>query len=153
MCPDEVALDELEQLSPQAAERLAELAAEMGPEGVDREDPVRSVMAMLGDRWSPLILLVLETGGWRHADLRRVTAELSAEQSLSQRIMTLKLRALERDGFVAREVTGDVPPKVTYSLTPMGLDLVGELRRTIAWLNAHRSAVLAARKNFDVERD
>jgi len=146
-------LDELEQLSPQAAERLAELAAEMGPEGVDREDPVRSVMAMLGDRWSPLILLVLETGGWRHADLRRVTAELSAEQSLSQRIMTLKLRALERDGFVAREVTGDVPPKVTYSLTPMGLDLVGELRRTIAWLNAHRSAVLAARKNFDVERD
>lgn len=139
---------DLPEPGPKATARLAQLAAEMGPDGVDREDPTRSVMAMLGDRWSPLILLVLETGSWRHADLRRVTAELSSEQSLSQRIMTLKLRALERDGFVYREVTDDVPPKVTYSLTSMGQNLVGELRRMIAWLNDHRQAVLAAREKY-----
>lgn len=138
-----------QEFEPDVRRRLAELAAEMGEGGVDREDPARSVMAMLGDRWSPLILLVLETGAWRHADLRRVTAELSAEQSLSQRIMTLKLRALERDGFVRREITSDVPPKVTYSLTGMGHALVGELRRTIDWLNQHRGPIKAARRSFD----
>jgi len=142
---------DFEQFDAGTNDRLAELVSEMGPNGVDRDDPARSVMAMLGDRWSPLILLVLETGCWRHADLRRVTAQLSFEQALSQRIMTLKLRALERDGFVLREATGDVPPKVTYSLTPMGNELVGELRGIIGWLNAHRPEVLAAREAFDSE--
>lgn len=144
-------MDSWDEFEPDVRQRLEQLAAEMGEHGVDREDPTRSVMAMLGDRWSPLILLVLETGKWRHADLRRVTTHLSAEQALSQRILTLKLRALERDGFVAREATADVPPKVSYSLTPMGLELVAELRRAIAWLNRHRPAVLAARQRFDAE--
>lgn len=142
---------EADELDPQTRARLAELAAEMGKGGVERDDPARSVMAMLGDRWSPLILLVLDTGKWRHADLRRVTAGLSSEQALSQRIMTLKLRALERDGFVLREATDDVPPRVTYSLTDMGRELVGELRRMIGWLNGRRAAVLAARARFDAE--
>lgn len=142
---------EVDELDPQTRARLEQLAAEMGEGGVERDDPARSVMAMLGDRWSPLILLVLDTGEWRHADLRRVTAGLSSEQALSQRIMTLKLRALERDGFVLREATDDVPPKVTYSLTDMGRELVGELRRTIGWLNDRRAAVLAARARFDAE--
>lgn len=139
---------DLQQFDDDAKARLADLAADMGPEGVDRDDPARSVMAMLGDRWTPLILLVLETGSWRHADLRRVTAQLSYEQALSQRIMTLKLRALERDGFVQRDVTGDVPPKVTYSLTPMGLALVQQLQRMIGWLNTMRPQILAARGAF-----
>lgn len=151
MCPQAVGVIELEQTDPEVQKRLEKLAREMGEGGVERDDPARSVMAMLGDRWSPLILLVLETGEWRHADLRRVTAQLSFEQALSQRILTLKLRALERDGFVHREATDDVPPKVSYSLTPMGRELVGELRGMIGWLNARRLAVLAARESFDRE--
>lgn len=142
-------MEGLEEIDADTVRKLADLQSEMGEGGVDRDDPARSVMALLGDRWSPLILLVLETGDWRHADLRRVTAALSAEQALSQRIMTLKLRTLERDGFVHRETTQDVPPRVTYSLTAMGLELVEELRRMIAWLNARRPAVLAARQRFD----
>ncbi len=137
------------ETDPKTRQRLAELAAEMGEHGVERDDPARSVPAMLGDRWSPLLLLVLESGTWRHADLRRVTAGLSSEQALSQRVMTLKLRALERDGFVLREATGDVPPKVSYSLTPLGNDLAAELRRTLDWLNARRPQILAARQGFD----
>jgi DNA-binding HxlR family transcriptional regulator len=138
-----------DESDPQMRGRLAELAAEMGEGGVEREDPARSVMAMLGDRWSPLLLLVLETGTWRHADLRRVTAGLSSEGALSQRVMTLKLRALERDGFVQRRASGDVPPRVSYSLSPMGAQLVSELRRTIDWLNTRRAPILAARREFD----
>jgi DNA-binding HxlR family transcriptional regulator len=131
-------------------QRLAKLAAAMGPDGVGRDDPTRSVMAMLGDRWSPLILLVLETGTWRHAELRRVTAELSSEKALSQRVMTLKLRAMEADGFVHRSVTSDVPPRVSYSLTPLGGELVGRLHQMIDWLDDHRATIMAARaRSFD----
>jgi len=138
----------LEKLDETTRHRLAQLAEEMGPGGVDREDPSRSVMTLLGDRWSPLILLVLETGAWRHADLRRVTSELAAEPEISQRIMTLKLRALERDGFVSRHATNDVPSKVTYALTQLGQGLVGELRRTLDWLNQNRPEIVNARTAF-----
>lgn len=138
-----------DDFSHEEQQRLGQLAAEMGEGGVARDDPARSVMAMLGDRWTPLILLVLQTGSWRHADLRRVTATLSAEQSLSQRILTLKLRTLERHGFVWREVIDSVPPKVSYGLTPLGRELVAELRRMIGWLNRQRATVLGACENFD----
>lgn len=142
-------MENRDEITAATRRRLAELAAEMGEGGVERDDPARSVTAMLGDRWSPLLLLVLETGVWRHADLKRVVAGLSAEQALSQRIMTLKLRALERDGFVLREATDDVPPRVSYSLTALGRDLVDELRRTIDWLNEQRGTILANRAAFD----
>lgn len=142
---------DLDELDPQVMNGMAALVSEMGPKGVDREDPVRSVMALLGDRRSPLILLVLQTGVWRHAELRRVTAKISAEKALSQRVMTLKLRVLEKEGFVRPEVSDDGPPKVTYSLEHLGMELVVELRRMIGWLNDHRAQICAARRRFGDE--
>ena len=103
----------------------------------------------MGDRWSALILLVLATGEWRHADLRRTTARLSAEQAISQRVLTLKLRSLEREGLVARHATSDVPPRVSYSLTPLGRELHGEVRRQIDWISQRGAVIEAARKAFD----
>lgn len=131
------------------AHKIAALAREMAVHGKDREDPAREVMGLLGDRWSTLILLVLETGAWRHAELRRTLAQLSAEQAISQRVLTLKLRTLERDGFVHRTVSDDTPPKVTYTLTPLGLELQREARRLIDWINARTQAIHAARATFD----
>lgn len=93
--------------SAQTRTAIAALAAEMAAHGHDREDPAREVMGLLGDRWSTLILLVLATGEWRHAELRRTLAQLSAEQAISQRVLTLKLRTLERDGFVFRTISAD----------------------------------------------
>lgn len=111
-------------------------------------------MGLLGDRWSTLILLVLATGEWRHAELRRVLAQLSAEQAISQRVLTLKLRALERDGFVARAVSADVPPRVSYRLTELGSALHGQARRMIDWVNSQGKAIAAARVQFDaLQRD
>lgn len=106
-------------------------------------------MGLLGDRWSTLILLVLATGEWRHADLRRTLATLSAEQAISQRVLTLKLRTLERDGFVARFATTDIPPKVSYALTPLGRELHAEARRLIDWINRRAGSIRAARLTFD----
>lgn len=128
---------------------LAALAADMAAHGTRRDDPARAVMGLLGDRWTALILQVLRIGNWRHAELRRALTGLSAEQAISQRVLTLKLRSLEREGFVARRVSGDVPPKVSYRLTALGLELADEGRRVIDWVNARQDAIIAARAAFD----
>lgn len=132
---------------------LAALAADMASHGIRRDDPARAVMAMLGDRWTSLILQVLVIGTWRHADLKRALAGLSAEQAISQRVLTLKLRALERDGFVLRHVSGDVPPRVAYELTALGHALAAEGRRMIDWVHAHEPAIHTARAGFDRSAD
>ncbi|MBA4354588.1 MAG: transcriptional regulator [Novosphingobium sp.] len=125
----------------------------MAVHGKDRDDPAREVMGLLGDRWSTLILLVLATGQWRHADLRRTLAQLSAEQAISQRVLTLKLRTLERDGFVVRAISDDVPPKVAYSLTALGHDLHAQARHLIDWINAREATIRRARAAFDTADD
>lgn len=70
--------------------------------GFDTEDIFSrtGITALIGDRWTNLILLVLETGEARHSDLKRVLGELSDEQAISQRVLTQKLRNLERHGFI-----------------------------------------------------
>ena len=128
---------------------MAALAADMAAHGTRRDDPARAVMAMLGDRWTSLILQVLTIGEWRHADLKRALSRLSVEQAISQRVLTMKLRSLERDGFVLRSTTAHVPPRVSYALSPLGEELAREGRRMIDWVNARSPAIEAARQAFD----
>ena len=128
---------------------LSGLVRRMDRHEHDREAPVREVMARLGDRWSTLILLVLSAETFRHATLRRLIAALSAESAISQRMLTLRLRALERDGMVHRQVTPTVPPRVDYSLTPMGREFVGLIEGLLAWLEANDRAILASRERFE----
>lgn len=132
---------------------MAALREEMARYGHDREAPAREVMARLGDRWSMLVLIVLAMGEWRHADLRRAMAHLSSEQAISQRVLTLKLRSLERDGFVLRTATDHVPPRVSYALTPLGRELSVEARRLIDWVNAKSGAIRDARAVFDAREE
>lgn len=127
---------------------LAALAARMGDTPPDHDAPEREVISRLGDSWSPLILMILATGRYRHTTLKRVVGALSAEGDISQRMLTLRLRALERDGFVLREVEELVPPRVHYALTPMGQELVAELDRLLHWIEARRDRILAARVRF-----
>jgi DNA-binding HxlR family transcriptional regulator len=128
---------------------LAALADDMATHGTRRDDPTRAVMGLLGDRWTALILQVLAIGEWRHADLRRAASRLSAEQAISQRVLTMKLRTLEREGFVARKITADVPPHVSYRLTPLGEGLAGQARGLIDWVNQRSETIQAARAAFD----
>ena len=128
---------------------IAALRAEMATNGHRRDDPVRVTMALTGDRWSPLILLVLGMDQWRHADLRRVLGRLSSEGGISQRVLTLKLRALEREGFVARHATDHVPPQVTYALTDLGRELQDMVYDQVCWIAARKDRIEAARARFD----
>lgn len=129
--------------------RLEALAADMDAAGRSRDDPVREVFSLLGDRWTMLLLLALDAGGWRHATLRRIVGALSIEGAISQRMLTLKLRALERDGFVLRRATRDVPPKVDYRLSERGRVLLGQATNLLDWLKRENEAITAARAIFD----
>lgn len=102
---------------------LDDLKARVLRGGNDPHGPVRESLARLGDRWTPLLLLVLHTGTLRFTELQRQVNDM-AEGSLSQRILTLKLRALERDGMLERRVIATIPPQVEYSLKPLGVSLV-----------------------------
>lgn len=140
---------DLEQFPADLRAGLQCLMADMAANGIRRDDPTREIMSMLGDRWTSLILQVLAIGEWRYADLKRALSRLSIEQSISQRILTLKLRALERNGFVARHATADVPPHVSYRLTSLGADLAREGRRLIDWTNIRSLEIARSRAAFD----
>ncbi|MXN20961.1 transcriptional regulator [Pseudooceanicola sp. GBMRC 2024] len=132
---------------------LVALARQMGPVPPDRDTPVREVVARLGDNWSPLILQILATGSYRHATLKRLIAAFASEEEISQRMLTLRLRALERDGFVARHVQDEVkPPRVSYALTPLGRELQQELTRLLSWIEQASPRIEAARQGFAGDR-
>lgn len=105
--------------------------------------PVRDVMAQVGDKWSVLVLTGLKASGLRFSGLKRAIPDIS------QRMLTKTLRHLERDGFVHRKVTPSVPPRVDYSLTPLGRSLVEVLSDVAQWSFDNRSHVARARAEFD----
>ncbi len=147
-----LALDQVEAHA--EARQLRELIVRMHEFEHSRDDPVREIMARLGDRWSTLLLLILKTGTFRHATLRRLVTAIAAEKAISQRMLTLRLRALEWDGLVRREVTPTVPPRVDYSLTPMGYELTAAFETLLRWIEAKDGQIRQSRRAFeDRERE
>jgi DNA-binding HxlR family transcriptional regulator len=145
------ALLEQEPDTPARAESLAQLRSlvqHMAADGVRRDDPIREVFARLGDKWSPLLLLLLAAGSFRHATLRRLVGLTSADGRISQRMLTLRLRSLERDGMIHRHLIDSHPPGVLYSITPAGRGLVGQIEALMAWTREHAAAIRRAREEF-----
>jgi len=127
---------------------LDDLKARVLRGGNDPHGPVRESLARLGDRWTPLLLLVLHTGTLRFTELQRQVNDM-AGGSLSQRILTLKLRALERDGMLERRVIATIPPQVEYSLKPLGVSLVTQFEALLVWLEQQAPVIEAARQAYD----
>jgi DNA-binding HxlR family transcriptional regulator len=131
---------------------LLVLARQMALNGTQPGDPSRETLVRLGDRWSPLLLFVLSTGRYRHGALRRTVNALSrvfGETAVSQRMLTLRLRVLERDGLVARNVGDDAVQSVEYRLTPMGDSLMAHLYPLMHWCAVQGPAMRAAQQAFD----
>ena len=108
---------------------------------------VAPVLNRVGDKWSMMIVMMLSAGPRRFSELKR------AIDGISQRMLTLSLRGLERDGLVTRTVTPTIPPRVDYELTELGVSLRAPVKALGDWAIAHIACIRAAQARFDSERD
>lgn len=104
----------------------------------------REILARVGDKWSMYVIHALSAGG-----TLRFTALRSQVEGISQRMLTVTLRGLERDGLVARTVYAEVPPRVEYLLTPQGATLRQLVCGLVEWAGAHVGEIDAARTAYD----
>src|SRR5256885_14243190 len=104
---------------------------------------VSEVLARVGDKWTVLVVTLLGDGSKRFNELRRGLG------SISQRMLTLTLKGLERDGLVTRTVFPTIPPRVDYELTKLGHSLLEPVSRLGFWARQNRSSIEAARRRFD----
>ncbi|GAA4994720.1 helix-turn-helix domain-containing protein [Yinghuangia aomiensis] len=104
---------------------------------------LRDVLNRVGDKWSVLVMALLAEGPLRYSELHR------AIDGISQRMLTLTLRSLERDGLVDRTVTPSSPPRVEYALTSVGATLSLEVSSLMRWADGHRQYVAASRLRYD----
>jgi DNA-binding HxlR family transcriptional regulator len=109
----------------------------------DAQCPTRLVLNRIADKWSVLVVSSLESETKRFSTLRREIG------GVSQKMLTQTLRGLERDGVVTRTIYPCVPPKVEYSLTPLGRTLVSLLDAIRVWSETHIDEVLKAQSLYD----
>jgi len=108
---------------------------------------VASVLARVGDKWSVLVIMMLIDGPVRFNELKRKIG------GISQRMLTLTLRGLERDGLVTRTIFPTIPPRVDYELTDLGRGLSEPVKALGAWAHANQPEIEIARQNFDGRND
>ncbi|MFI6575202.1 winged helix-turn-helix transcriptional regulator [Nocardiopsis sp. NPDC050513] len=122
-------------------------AAPAGLEPCGREDHpdcgIRDVLDRIGDTWSVLVIVELAGGPRRFRELQR------AIDGISQRMLTLTVRRLERDGLVLRTVYPTVPAKVDYRLTGTGASLTHLVKALAEWSLAHHDGIAEARQEYD----
>jgi DNA-binding HxlR family transcriptional regulator len=104
---------------------------------------IRDAVCLLSSKWSVDLLLALGDGTRRYHEL------LEDLEPISEKVLTQTLRAMERDGLVARRVHAEVPPRVEYALTPLGATLAPPLKALGSWSVAHGKRVEEARERFD----
>ncbi|MCH0540687.1 helix-turn-helix transcriptional regulator [Streptomyces sp. MUM 203J] len=114
------------------------------PEPSCEEDcGIRDVQDRLGDKWTVYVVVELAGGIRRFRELQRLVP------GISQRMLTLTLRRLERDGLVTRTVHPTVPPQVEYELTRTGRSMTGLIKALADWSLAHRGVIAEARRAYD----
>jgi DNA-binding HxlR family transcriptional regulator len=108
---------------------------------------VSEVLSRVGDKWTILVVSELGNGPKRFNEIRRALG------SISQRMLTLTLRGLERDGLVTRTVFPTIPPRVDYELTRLGRSLLEPVSGVGLWARQNRAAIQEARLRFDTAAD
>ena len=108
---------------------------------------VASVLARVGDKWSVFVIVLLGDGPRRVNEIKRMVG------GISQRMLTLTLRGLERDGLVTRTVFPSIPPRVDYELTDLGRGLWEPVEALGLWAREHQREIESARARFDGRND
>lgn len=109
----------------------------------DKVDIIRHILERAGDKWSVLVIASLRDGPRRYTDLERTIP------GISQRMLTLTLRQLRRDGLVTRTAYAEVPPRVEYALTTLGTTLLGIVASLADWAVTHHAEIRENRARFD----
>lgn len=104
---------------------------------------VSRILARVGDKWTVLVIMLLRDGPRRFNEIKRMVG------GISQRMLTLTLKGLERDGMVTRTVFPTIPPRVDYELTGLGRSLSEPVLALGRWAQAHLTEIDAARARFD----
>ena len=107
---------------------------------------ISEVLARIGDKWTVLVVNLLGSGPRRFSEIKREVG------GISQRMLTLTLRALERDGLVTRTVHPTVPPSVEYALTELGRSLRVPVQALGEWALRHQPTMAEARQRFDAAK-
>jgi DNA-binding HxlR family transcriptional regulator len=110
---------------------------------LDKDCPIREVLDRVGDKWSTLVVVRLGQRTHRFNELHREI------DGISQRMLTLTLRQLVRDGLVSRTAYATVPPRVDYELTELGRTLLAPITALHEWAVAHRDDIRQARADHD----
>ena len=108
---------------------------------------ISTLLSRIGDKWTVLVVTTLGEGPRRFNELRREIP------SVSQRMLTLTLRNLERDGLVSRTVTPTIPPRVDYALTGLGQSLLHPIKGLADWALDHVETIHEAQARFDADHD
>ncbi|MEW2164072.1 helix-turn-helix domain-containing protein [Streptomyces sp. NPDC007084] len=125
---------------------MAVTDSEPVPEAQDASR-LRPVLAMVGDKWSLLVVCNLKEGPRRFSELKR------AVDGISQRMLTVTLRGLERDGILTRTIHNVMPPHVSYALTPMGSSLCQATLPLLEWSSEHLALIDEARAEYDTRAE
>ncbi|WP_318764544.1 winged helix-turn-helix transcriptional regulator [Agrobacterium fabrum] len=104
---------------------------------------VREILDLVGDKWTLYIIATLRSGPVRFNELRRQI------DGISQRMLTINLRGLERDGLVKRTLFPTIPPRVDYELTEVGRTLLAPVMALVTWANSNKENIQTARVRFD----
>jgi DNA-binding HxlR family transcriptional regulator len=108
---------------------------------------VASILARVGDKWSVFVIMLLGEGPRRFNEIKRTIG------GISQRMLTLTLRGLERDGLVTRTVFPTIPPRVDYELTDLGRGLSKPVEALGKWAFEHQVEIESARAKFDARNE
>jgi len=103
---------------------------------------IREILARIGDKWTVLVIGTLSTGPLRYSEL------LAKVPGISQRMLTVTVKELERDGVVSRTAYPEVPPRVEYELTPLGESLLSIVLDMAQWAADHRDEIRCNREHF-----
>ena len=106
---------------------------------------ISELLSRVGDKWTVLVVNLMGSGPKRFSEIKREVG------GISQRMLTLTLRALERDGLVTRTVTPSIPPRVDYELTDLGRSLLVPVQALGSWALSNHERIEEARRKFDAD--
>lgn len=113
----------------------------------DQAEVFRSILSRVGDKWSMMLIGMLQHGPYRFTELKLMTPGISA------RMLTFTLRQLERDGLVQRTVCAEIPPRVEYQATPLGRTLIDPVMALAQWASTHQTEIVAFRDEYDLAQE